>query len=353
MRAARMHGYNQPLVLEDVPTPDIKADEVLLKVTAAGMCRTDVQLVDGYFQKYAQPAFPLTPGHEIVGEVQKIGSMVPKAAGLQEGDQAVVVGGWGDGTCRHCQQGDTHICAHGQWPGFGPYGGYGEYLPVPARYLIKVNKSANLKAEHLAPLTDAGLTPYRGIKKLRDAGALGPNRILAVFGIGGLGAYAVQYAKLLGAGATVVAFARSAEKLAVAKDFGADHVINTKGKSLDDIRKELIKATGQGEVDAVIDCAGAEEMIQIGFGLLSVGGHYSSVGLVGDKINLPLFPLVAREYTYHGSFWGNYNDLSEVISLAQGGKVRHVVKTIRFEDINKNLDLLRTGDVVGRAVVTY
>jgi len=353
MRAARMHGYNQPLVLEDVPTPDIKPDEVLLKVTAAGMCRTDVQLVDGYFRKYAQPAFPLTPGHEIVGEVQKIGSMVPKAAGLQEGDQAVVVGGWGDGTCRHCQQGDTHICAHGQWPGFGQYGGYAECLPVPARYLIKVNKRANLKPEELAPLTDAGLTPYRGIKKLRDAGALGPNRILAVFGIGGLGAYAVQYAKLLGAGATVVAFARSAEKLAVAKDFGADHVINTKGKSLDDIRKELIKATGQGEVDAVIDCAGAEEMIQIGFGLLSVGGHYSSVGLVGDKINLPLFPLVAREYTYHGSFWGNYNDLSEVISLALGGKVRHVVKTICFEDINKNLDLLRTGDIVGRAVVTY
>ena len=353
MRAARMHGYNQPLVLEDVPTPDIKPDEVLLKVTAAGMCRTDVQLVDGYFRKYAQHAFPLTPGHEIVGEVQKIGSMVSKSAGLQEGDQAVVVGGWGDGTCRHCQQGDTHICAHGQWPGFGPYGGYGEYLPVPARYLIKVDKRANLKAEHLAPLTDAGLTPYRGIKKLRDAGALGPNRILAVLGVGGLGAYAVQYAKLLGAGATVVAFARNAEKLAVAKDFGADHVISTKGKSLEDIRKELSNATGQGEVDAVIDCAGAEEMIQMGFGLLSVGGHYTSVGLVGDKINLPLFPLVAREYTYHGSFWGNYNDLSEVISLAQGGKVRHAIKTIRFEDINKNLDLLRTGDIVGRAVVVY
>ena len=213
-------------------------------------------------------------------------------------------------------------------------------------------RGAKRYAEELAPLTDAGLTPYRGIKKLRDAGALGPNRILAVFGIGGLGAYAVQYAKLLGAGATVVAFARSAEKLAVAKDFGADHVISTKGKSLEDIRKELSNATGQGEVDAVIDCAGAEEMIQIGFGLLAIGGHYSSVGLVGDKINLPLFPLVAREYTYHGSFWGNYNDLSEVIALAQAGKIQHAGKTIRFEDINKNLDLLRTGDIVGRAVVT-
>jgi alcohol dehydrogenase, propanol-preferring len=177
--------------------------------------------------------------------------------------------------------------------------------------------------------------------------------VLAVFGIGGLGKYAIQYAKLLGGGATVVAFGRNEEKLASAKDLGADYVVNIKGRSLDDIRKELAKATGPGEVDAVIHCAGAEAMIQMGFSLLSVGAHYSSVGLVGDRINIPLFPLVAREYTYHGSFWGNYTDLSEVIALVQQGKIQHTVKTIRFEEINENLDLLRTGDVVGRAVVKY
>jgi propanol-preferring alcohol dehydrogenase len=281
-----------------------------------------------------------------------MGSMVPKV-GFEEGDQVVVVGGWGDGMCRLCQQGDTHICAHGRWPGFGPYGGYSEYLPVPYRYLIKVDKRFNLNAQHLAPLTDAGLTPYRGIKKLRDAGALGPNRVLAVFGLGGLGLYAVQYAKLLSSGATVVAFARNPEKLAIAKEYGADHIISTRGKSLDDVRKELARATGRSELNAVIDCAGAEEMIQLGFGLLAVAGHYSSVGLVGDKISLPLFPLVAREYTYHGSFWGNYNDLSEVISLAQQGRIRHTVKPIRLEDVNENIELLRTGDVVGRAVIEF
>jgi alcohol dehydrogenase, propanol-preferring len=351
MKAARMHHYRKPLVLEDVPVPNIQPDEVLVKVKAAGMCRTDVQLVDGYFQSYAHIALPATLGHEIAGVVEKIGGTVPKSAGFEEGDQVVVVGGWGDGTCRHCQEGNTQICAHGHWPGFGPYGGYSEFVPVPARYLIKVDK--RLKAKELAPLTDAGLTPYRGIKKLRDAGALGPNRVLAVFGIGGLGAYAVQYAKLLGAGATVVAFARHPDKIAVAKDYGADYVVNTKGKSADDIRKELSKAIGQGELDAVIDCAGAEEAIRIGFQLLSIGGHYTSVGLVGDRINIPLFPLVAREYTYHGSFWGNYNDLSEVMALASQGKIRHTVKTIGFEEINENLDLLRTGDIVGRAVITF
>jgi propanol-preferring alcohol dehydrogenase len=353
MRAARLHGYNQPVVLEEVPIPDIEPNEVLVKVGAAGMCRTDVQLIDQYFRRYVESAFPLTLGHEIAGEIEKIGSLVPKAAGFEEGDQVVVVGGWGDETCRHCHEGNTQICPHGKWPGFGPYGGYAEYVPVPAQYLIKVDKRFNLKAEELAPITDAGLTPYRGIKKLRDAGALGPDRILAVFGVGGLGTYAIQYAKLLGGGATVVAFGRNPEKLASAKELGADHVISTKGKSLADIRKELTAATGKGEIDAVIDCAGAAEMIQTGFGLLSVGGHYSSVGLVGDSISIPLFPFVAREYTYHGSFWGNYNELSEVVQLVQQGKVKHTVKPIRLEDVNENIELLRSGDVVGRAVIRY
>jgi propanol-preferring alcohol dehydrogenase len=348
-----MYGYKQPLVLEDVKVPDMVADEVLIRVTAAGMCRTDWQLLDGYFKDYYSPTFPITPGHEIAGVVEKMGSLVPDSSVLAEGDQVVVVGGWGDGTCRWCQVGDTQICGHGRWPGFGPYGGYSEFVPVPYRYLIRVDKKYNLKAEELAPLTDAGLTPYRGIKKLRDAGALAPDRVLAVFGVGGLGTYAVQYAKLLSSGATVVAFARNDEKLAIAKENGADHVINTKGKSIEDIRKELLKATDHKEIDAAVDCAGAEETIQMGFGLLSTAGTYVSVGLVGSRINIPLFPFVAREFTYHGSFWGNYNDLSEVVALAQQGKIKHTLKRVRFEDINENLEMLREGDIIGRAVITF
>lgn len=227
-----MHGYKQPLVLEDVAVPDMAADEVLIKVTAAGMCRTDAQLVDGYFQDYHPLTFPMTPGHEIARAVEKIGSLVPKIAGLAEGDQVVVAGGWGDGTCRLCQAGDTQICGPGTWPGFAFYGGYAEFLPVPYAYLIRVDNKYHLKPEELAPLTDAGLTPYRGVKKLRNAGALGPDRVLAVIGIGGLSAYAIQYAKLLASGATVVGFGRSDEKLAVAKEYGADAVINTRNKSI-------------------------------------------------------------------------------------------------------------------------
>ena len=252
-----------------------------------------------------------------------------------------------------CQAGNTQICGHGNWPGFGPPGGYGEFVPVPYEYLIRIDKKYNLKAEELAPLTDAGLTPYRGIKKLRDAGALGPDRVMAVIGIGGLGAYAVQYAKLFSSGATIVAFGRNDEKLAVAKEYGADHAINIKDKSIDDIRAELNRATGHKEIDGAVDCVGAEETIQMGFNLLATAGTYCSVGLVGTRIDIPLFPFVAREFTYHGSFWGNYNDLSEVIALAQQGKIKHTLKRVRFDDINGALEQLRDGDVIGRAVVTF
>ena len=353
MLAARMHGYKQPLVLEEVQRPEITDDQVLVRVEAAGMCRTDFQLVEGYFKEHFNPAFPLTLGHEIAGSVEEIGDRVPATANLAVGDQVVVVGGWGDGTCRQCRVGNEQICGHGNWPGFGPYGGYSEFVPVPHKYLIRIDKKYQLKPEELAPLTDAGLTPYRGIKKLRQAGVVGPDRVVGVIGAGGLGTYAVQYAKILTSGAVIVAFSRTDEKLAIAKENGADHVINTKGKSIADIRGELAKATGQSEIDAAIDCVGAEQTIKMGFNLLATAGAYVSVGLVGTRIDIPLFPFVAREFTYHGSFWGNYSDLSEVIALAQAGKIKHSLKRVRFEDINENLELLRDGEIIGRAVVTF
>ena len=165
--------------------------------------------------------------------------------------------------------------------------------------------------------------------------------------------YAVQYAKLLGAGATVVAFARNPDKLIVARDYGADHVVAFKGKSSSDIGKELGKATGRSDLDAIIDCAGAPDMMQPAFSLLSISGHYVDVGLVGDRVDVPLFPRVSREQTFHGSFWGNYTDLSEVMALAARGKIRHTVTVIQFEQLNEYLDRLRTGSVVGRAVMKF
>ena len=348
-----MYGYKEPLRLEEIPVPDISADEVLVKVAAAGMCRSDFQLVDGYFEDGLPVSFPITPGHEVAGTIAALGADVPRSAGLSEGDLIVVDPNWGDGACRQCHEGNEQLCGDGQLVGFGPPGGFAEYMAVPHRHVIAVPGGPDHKPETLAPLTDAGLTPYRGMKKLRAAGKLGAGRTVVVNGIGGLGSYAVQYGRLLGGGATVVAFARSDEKLAVAKENGAHHTVNVRDKAAEDVQNELEELTGRREVDAVLDCAGAEESLALGFSILATEGALTSVGLIGQRVELPLFPFVSGEKSYFGSFWGNYNDLTEVLSLAEKGLVKHNIVPVKLDDINGNLEALGRGDVVGRAVIIY
>jgi alcohol dehydrogenase, propanol-preferring len=353
MRAARMHDYDKPLEIEEVDVPELGRNQVLLKVAACGMCRSDYQLLDGYFREGLPIDFPFIPGHEVAGTIADIGSGVPDDAGLSEGDLVVVDPNWGDGICRQCHEGNEQLCSNGQLVGFGPNGGFAEYMLAPYDHVINVADQPDQQPEYLAPLTDAGVTPYRGMKKLRDAGKLSAGRTVVVNGIGGLGGYAVQYARLLSGGATVVAFARSDEKLQLATDYGAHHTVNVRDKSADDVQRELQDATGRDTVDAVLDCAGSAESLGLAAAILGPEGALSQVGLMGDTVELPIFPFVSGERSYHGSFWGNHNDLQEVLALASDGQIKHHITTVKLEDINDTLQALGRGDIVGRAVVLF
>ncbi|WP_081288499.1 NAD(P)-dependent alcohol dehydrogenase [Mycobacterium asiaticum] len=353
MRAARMHGYNQPLQIDEVPVPDVGRDQVLIKVAATGMCRSDYQLLDGYFRDGLPVELPFIPGHEVAGTIAEVGADVPESAAISEGDLVVVDPNWGDGTCRQCHEGNQQLCTDGQLVGFGPNGGFAEYMVAPYDHVISVADQPDSQPEYLAPLTDAGLTPYRGMKKLRDAGKLGAGRTVVVNGIGGLGSYGVQYARLLGAGATVLGFARSDEKLAVAREHGAHHTVNVRDKSAEDVQNELEDLTGRRTVDAVLDCAGSPESLGLAAAILATEGALSQVGLMGQRVELPLFPFVSGEKSYYGSFWGNYNDLREVLALASQGLIKHRVVPVKLEDINETLEALGQGDIVGRAVVVF
>jgi propanol-preferring alcohol dehydrogenase len=260
---------------------------------------------------------------------------------------------WGDGTCRQCHEGNEQLCSSGQLVGFGPNGGFAEYVVVPSNHVIAVGDLPDQRPEYLAPLTDAGLTPYRGMKKLRDAGKLGAGRTVVINGIGGLGGYAVQYARLLGAGATVIGFARSDEKLAVARENGAHHTVNVRDKKAEDVQNELEDLTGRRTVDAVLDCAGSAESLGLASAILGTEGALTQVGLMGQQVQLPIFPFVSGEKSYFGSFWGNYNDLREVLSLAGQGLIRHHVVPIKLDDVNDTLVALGRGDIVGRAVIVF
>lgn len=353
MRAARMHGFNQPLQIDEVPVPDVGPNQVLIRVAATGMCRSDFQLVDGYFRQGLPVELPFIPGHEVAGTIATIGTGVPAAAGISEGDLVVVNPNWGDGTCRQCHEGNGQLCSNGQLVGFGPNGGFAEYMLAPYTQVISVADQPNQDPIYLAPLTDAGLTPYRGMKKLRDAGKLGAGRTVVVTGIGGLGSYGVQYARLLGGGATVLGFARSDQKLAVARENGADHTVNVRNKTVEDIQNELEDMTGRRTVDAVLDCAGSTESLGLAAAILATEGALSQVGLMGQRVELPLFPFVSGEKSYFGSFWGNYNELKEVLTLASQGLIKHNVVPVKLDGINETLDALGRGDIVGRAVVVF
>lgn len=320
MRAARMYEFNAPLRLEEVDVPAIGRADVLVKVAATGMCRSDCQLIEGYFAQGAPLSEPITPGHEVAGWIADLGPDVPGTSGLAEGDLVVVNPNWGDGTYRH---------------------------------VIRVPDGLDPLPETLAPLTDAGLTPYRGMKKLVKAGKIGAGRTIVVNGIGGLGGYGVQYARLLSGGATVVAFARSDEKLSVAMENGAHHTVNTRGKSAEQVQDELEELTGRRDVDGWLDCAAAEEGLTLGATILAKEGAMSSVGLMGQRIVLPLLPFTNGEKSFHGSFWGNYDDLAEVLELATQGLIKHNVTPVKLDDVNTNLEALARGDIVGRAVVVF
>jgi alcohol dehydrogenase, propanol-preferring len=349
MYAAVMREFNKPLVLEEVPAKSAPGEGVLVKVGGTGICRTDLQMIDGYFQEYAPVKLPVIPGHEIAGWVEEIGSSVPDGI-IEKGDLVVVSGGWGCGLCPYCKRGDEQICPNGTWPGFGYNGGYSEFVSVPSyRYLIKIDEKYKLKPEEIAPLTDAGLTTYRAVKKARHN--LGPGKSIGIMGMGGLGHFAIQYAKILSSGSTILAFDRNDDKLDFAKQNGADHVINIRNKKSEDIRDEVNKATGRKEIDVIMDSVGAEEVIPIGFSMLAVGGTYVSSGLVGTQIKIPLFPFVAKEYQYFGSFWGNYNDLREVIELAKKRSIISRVQKFSLSEVNEALDLLREGKIQGRGVL--
>lgn len=348
--AARIHEYSAPLVVEDIQKPNISTPEgVLLKVGAAGLCHSDLHLMNGHWQKTLPLKLPVIPGHEIAGWVEDTGISVPTS--IKKGDLVAVFGGWGCGYCMYCKNGDEQMCEQAKWPGLSEYdGGFSEYISVPSfRFLVKADEQGTLmKPEQLAPLTDAGLTPYRAIKKVRHL--LGANRYVAVIGIGGLGFYGTQYARIFGSGANVIAMDRSEAKLKLATEIGgADFAVNISKQN--DIKNKVEKITKGKGIDVILDTVGSENTLDIAVNCLSKRGAIVLVGLFGKEVKFPLFQTVLNEYQIYGSLWGNYNELCEVIELSKNGMIKHQVQKFSLSEVNDAVDLLVTGNINGRAVI--
>lgn len=348
IRAARILEYGKPLSLDSVPKPRINLDEeVLVKVGAAGLCHSDLHLLNGEWKSIIPLDLPKTPGHEIAGWVEEVGKSVPNNL-MAPGDLVGIFGGWGCGICLYCKQGDEQMCESAKWPGLSCYdGGFAEYILVPSyRFLVKV-QDANISPEKLAPLTDAGLTPYRAIKKVRHL--LGPGKSIGVIGIGGLGSYGVQYAKLFGAGSKVVALDRNDEKLELAQRCGADHVVNL--SSNENVKDKIMEFTSNKGIDVILDTVGADSTITAAIKMIGKGGTIVLVGLMGNLGKIPVAPFVINEFKILGSLWGNYNELKDVIDLQVQGKIINNIRNFTLDEINEAVEMLKNGTIVGRGVI--
>lgn len=333
MKAAVVHDFTKELSYEDVPQPKPGPGEVLVKVETAGLCHTDIHAAHGDWP--VKPTPPFIPGHEGVGIVEQVG---PGVSTPQVGDRVAMPWlGEACGVCEYCIDGWETLCEKQVNTGYGKDGSYAEYATATAAYVVQVPDAVDpLDA---AVLACAGVTTYKAVKV---SGAR-PGQLVAIFGIGGLGHLALQYAKI--SGATVVAVDISDEKLELARQLGADHVVN----ALTEDPVEAIKALGGAHV--AISVAVAPKAFEQAFNALRRGGTLVFVALPADNfVQLPIFETVLNGITIIGSIVGTRKDLADVYAMHAQGRTRVIRETRQLAEVNESFEDVEKGNVKARIV---
>lgn len=334
MKAAVLHAFGAPLVIEEVPVKEPAENQVLVKVISSGVCHTDLHACDGDWP--VKPKLPLIPGHEGVGYVVALGKGVQN---IREGD--IVGVPWLFSACGHCEYcitGWETLCASQQNGGYSVDGCYAEYVVADARYVARF--PAGINFAEMAPITCAGVTVYKGLKETEAK----PGEWVAISGIGGLGHLAVQYAKAMGLHVAAIDIAE--DKLTLARELGADLTVNPNEQ---DPGIYLKKETG-GMHGVLVTAVSPAAIVQ-GISVLRRKGTISLNGLPPGNFELPIFDTVLNRFTIRGSIVGTRKDMQEAISFAVEGKVKARIQYAKLEDINTVFSKLKKGEVEGRIVL--
>jgi NAD+-dependent secondary alcohol dehydrogenase Adh1 len=343
VRAARLHAYRQPLQVEQVPEPKVSEPfDVLVRIGAAGLCRTDLHIQEGQWAEKSQVRLPYIPGHENAGWVQEVGSAV---SNVQVGDMVIVHPFISCGLCPPCRRGDDMHCLNGSFPGINRDGGFAELLLTSARSLVKIDRDPEhpLEPKDIAALADAGLTAIHAVK--RALPVLSPGTHAVVIGAGGLGHIGIQCLKAM-TPAQVIAVDPSEQALALARELGADHTIRVDGSHV----QAVLELTGGLGAEAIIDFVGEKGAIADGIAMIRDGGFYYVVGY-GENINIPTIDVISREISFIGNLVGTYTELAELMALAAQGKVRLRTTTYPLEAINDAIADLDGGRLQGRGIL--
>jgi D-arabinose 1-dehydrogenase-like Zn-dependent alcohol dehydrogenase len=341
MKAAQVVAYGRPVELVEVPEPEI-ADphDVIVRIAGAGICRTDLHILQGELAEAFGAALPYTLGHENAGYVHEVGAAVSHVA---PGDPVIVHPAVTCGFCGPCRAGVDMHCPTWRFPGVdGWNGGYGELLRTSARSLVKL--PAGTDPAPLAPHSDAGLTAIHAVKRL--APFLHPAASVVVIGAGGVGQVAIQLLKIL-TPARVIVLDRDPERDAFARSFGADaaHTVGVDG-GLGVVREE----TGGLGADAVLDLVGEHDVPAQAMRMLRKGGIYSIVGY-GGRVEIEHLDMINRELTIFGNQIGSYTDLVDLMELAVQGRIRLETESFPLDDVADVLREVDAGRVFGRAVL--
>ena len=332
--AAVVHEFGSPLTVEQVPMPKLEPGQVRVKVQACGLCHTDIHAANGDWP--IKPSPPFIPGHEGVGIVT---ALAPGVNEVAVGDRVAMPWlGYACGRCDYCVSGWETLCHEQEMMGYTINGGFGEYATAYARYVVKVPES--IDPFDAAPLTCAGVTTYKAVKV---AGTRSSD-LVAVFGVGGLGHLAIQYAAI--AGGRVVAVDVIDEKLELARELGAEFTINAK-------KEDPVEAIQRlGGVNQAIALAVSPRAFEQAYGSLRRGGTLVFVALPADnEVKLPIFETVLNGITIVGSIVGTRKDLREVFELHAAGKTRVIRETRPLDHVNEAIADVEAGRVAARIVL--
>ncbi len=339
MKAARLHAYHDPLKLESIDEPRIDGPlDVIVRIGAAGLCRTDLHIQEGQWAEKSEVALPYTPGHENAGWVHEIGAGV---SNVKVGDTVIVHPFISCGLCLPCRVGDDMHCLNGSFPGINRDGGFADLLKTSARSVVKLDTS--LQPKDIAALADAGLTAIHAVKKAIPILTAGTRAV--VIGAGGLGHIGIQCLKAM-TPAEIIVIDPSEPALALAGEMGADHTVKVDGSHVDTVR-EMTDGLG---AEAIIDFVGEKGAIEDGVAMIRDGGFYYVIGY-GENIDIPTIDVISREISFIGNLVGTYADLSELMTLTAQGKVSLHTSTYPLDAINDAMADLDGGRLQGRGIL--
>jgi NAD+-dependent secondary alcohol dehydrogenase Adh1 len=340
MKAVRLQSYHQQPVIEDVPEPTVSGPfDVVVKIGGAGVCRTDLHIIEGQWAGKSGVELPYTICHENAGWVHEVGSAVSNVA---VGDTVILHPTPTCGLCLPCRAGNDMHCVNGSFPGLDSDGGMAEYLLTSARACIKLDPRT--RPEDVAALADAGITAYHAVRKAVPL--LPPGTVCVVNGAGGLGHIGIQSLRALTA-ATIVVVDRNAEALKLADELGADHTVQADGKQVE----AVLDLTDGNGAEVVLDFVAEQGAQQDAFAMTRRNGSQFVIGY-GGNIDIPTIDIISTERNIVGNLVGTYNDLTELMVLAQAGKVALHTKRYPLDAALDALADLDAGRVRGRAILT-